>query len=195
MNRAFNHIITQCRISHSKESVCDEEYMRGKMLRSSLRSLCETSVKIGRTLIHYRFSELPRYEVNNNEDDDYLQYRIQYLRNQLEEQDFKQILQRKDKINKKKQDISNVFTMFINTSTDVIYRFVEFIEPPYSLKMIEEENIKEAEQILNEVNAIVKYVNECLQDIGKSYNVKSLEVSDFPFRLSINSIPENEVIE
>jgi len=159
------------------------------MLRSSLRTLCETSVKIGRTLIHYRFSELPRYEVNNNEEDDYLQYRIQYLRNQLDEKDFKQILQRRDKINKKKQDISNVFTMFINTSTDVIYRFIDFIEPPYSLKMIEEENIREGEKILNEVNAIVKYVNECLQDIAKSYNVKSLDVGHFPFQLSINSIP------
>ena len=107
----------------------------------------------------------------------------------MDEKDFKQILQRRDKINKKKQDISNVFTMFINTSTDVIYRFIDFIEPPYSLKMIEEENIREGEKILNEVNAIVKYVNECLQDIAKSYNVKSLEVSDFPFQLSIHSIP------
>ena len=194
INRAFNHIVTQCKISYSKEEVCNEEYLRGKILRKNLRTLCQTSIRIGRALIHYRFSELPRYEVNNNEDDDYLQYRIQYLRNQIEEQDFKQILQRKDKINKKKQDISNVFTMFINTSTDVIYRFIDFIEPPYSLKMIQEENIKEAEKILNEVNAIVKYVNECLQDVAKSYNVKSLEVNYFPFELS-TTLPDNEEIE
>lgn len=195
ITRGLNHIITQNKIQYEQDNTDLEggnPGRRGGKIRNSLRTLSNMSSRISREIIHYRFSELPRYNIDN--DDEFVDFRVKYLRNMISENEFKYTLQRKDKVNKKKQDISNVFTMFINTSTDVIYRFVDFIEPPYCLKMSEKENIREAAKILNEINTIIIYANECLEDIGKSYNVKSLRIDTFNLNLAIDessNVPVN----
>lgn len=122
-----------------------------------------------RLLIHYRFTVLERYRMNdvmNNQD-----LRIQYLRNQINEDQFKSILQKNDKKVSKKREIYLVYVMFMNTVTDILYRFRDIVGEN-NLSSIDDEKIQQMAATLNEVKQIVKYVNECLCGIEKVYSCK-----------------------
>lgn len=120
-----------------------------------------------RMLIHYRFAVIERYRVDdilNNQD-----LRVRYLRNLMNEDEFKAILQKNDKKNSKKRDIYLVYIMFINTATDILYRFMDILG--------DRDDINDDKQrllidTLNEVKHIVKYSNECLDEIEKTYKCK-----------------------
>ena len=68
-----------------------------------------------RQIIHNRWHELPRYQPDHIMNNQAL--RIQYLRNQISEDDFKCMLQRNDKRNRKKREYYNIHIMMINTMT------------------------------------------------------------------------------
>jgi hypothetical protein len=105
-------------------------------------------------------------DVFNNQD-----LRIRYLRNLIDENEFKSILQKNDKKNSKKRDIYLVYIMFINTTTDILYRFCDVITN-MNLMNIDEEGVMDLMNILDEIKHIVKYSNECLQDIENTYKCK-----------------------
>ena len=120
-------------------------------------------MRICESIIHFRYVELNRYAVDhvlNNQD-----LRIQYLRNLITEEDFKTQIQRIDKKHQKNREIHNVLTVLYNTATDIIYRFHDSIN-----------DIQRARDILNEMDTILSYVNECLLDISKTYNSKRIRI-------------------
>lgn len=122
-----------------------------------------------RMIIHYRLTYVNRFRVDdvlNNQD-----LRIRYLRNLIDENEFKSILQKNDKKNSKKRDIYLVYIMFINTTTDILYRFCDVITN-MNLMNIDEEGVMDLMNILDEIKHIVKYSNECLQDIENTYKCK-----------------------
>ena len=126
-----------------------------------------------RLLIHYRFTVLERYRVDdilNNQE-----LRIQYLRNQINEEQFKNILQKNDKKASKKREIYLVYVMFMNTVTDILYRFSDTLGEN-NLSSLEDEKIQRLEENLHEVKQIVKYANECLGGIEKVYSCKVTKV-------------------
>ena len=125
------------------------------------------------SVIHMRFEELPRFEVNhvlNNQD-----LRIRYMRNKLSEDDFKTQIQRQDKKHQKHQEIFNVLTILYNTATDILYRFDAGIRADIV-------DIDGTTAILEEMKTIVAYVNECLENIGTAYGSKVFVV-DWRLRL------------
>ena len=133
-------------------------------LRNIVREVC-------RKVIHFRFAELPRFQNNytlNNQD-----LRIQYLRNKISEDEFKITLQRNDKKNKKNNDISNIYTLYINTTTDLIYRFCDQLNRiDTNNYILDSNNINVIINILNlikEMNCIIEYCNECIDTISKTY--------------------------
>lgn len=120
-------------------------------------------MRICESIIHFRYVELNRYAVDHVLNNQGL--RIQYLRNLITEEDFKTQIQRIDKKHQKNREIHNVLTVLYNTATDIIYRFHDSIN-----------DIQRARDILNEMDTILSYVNECLLDISKTYNSKRIRI-------------------
>jgi len=123
-------------------------------------------MRICESIIHFRYVELNRYAVDHVLNNQGL--RIQYLRNLLTEEEFKTQIQRLDKKHQKNREIHNVMTILYNTATDIIYRFDNAV----TLR----NEIQEAREILNEMDTILSYVNECLLDISKTYNSKRIRI-------------------
>jgi len=123
-------------------------------------------MRICESVIHFRYVILNRYAVDHVLNNQGL--RIQYLRNLLTEEEFKTQIQRLDKKHQKNREIHNVMTILYNTATDIIYRFDNAV----TLR----NEIQEAREILNEMDTILSYVNECLLDISKTYNSKRIRI-------------------
>ena len=108
---------------------------------------------------------LPRRD-NQFEDE---KSRYQYLTNQSSLATFKQQLYHRHKMAAKRADTLIIVDLLITTVTDIIFRFIE------ELKTGSEPTLT----ILNEVNKIADYANECFKDIGETYsNVPHRIVTD-----------------
>jgi hypothetical protein len=91
------------------------------------------------------------------------------MRNNITEEKFKTVIQQNDKKYQKNREILNVFTLLSETSTDIILRFYESIQ--------KRDPITTSMNILDEINAIVTYANECFVDISHTYNSVTIVVS------------------
>lgn len=138
------------------------------LMFKSLRKILSKSC---RKVIHFRFAELPRFQPDNTLNNQDL--RILYLRNKISEEDFKITLQRNDKKNKKNNDIANIYTLFINATTDIIYRFCEqlnLIDTDHDIYYCHNFNvITRILGLVKEIIHIMDYCNECIDNISKTY--------------------------
>jgi hypothetical protein len=152
-----------------------------RILVSSMRSSgihADTINKVTRiceSIIHFRYVELVRFpadRVLNNQD-----LRIDYLRNKISEENFKIQIQRLDKKHQKNREIHNIFTILNNTVTDILYRFEsEVRSADFYTRSIEEK--QSTIDILNEIDRIREYVNECLLEISKTYGSKRMIINE-----------------
>ena len=130
-------------------------------LRDFVRRLC-------REIIHIRFAVMDRYatdHVANNQE-----LRINYLRNMINEEIFKSILQKNDKRDKKKREMYNIYVLYVNTVTDIIFRFYDIVNDIEIRKKIQsQEDCIPLKIMLNEVITIYDYANECFQTVAKTY--------------------------
>ncbi|NBO36698.1 hypothetical protein EBU91_04090 [bacterium] len=116
--------------------------------------------EICRNIIHIRHVDIPRFTVENRMNAN-LKLRIDYMRNKLDKETFKKIIQKKDKDNMKKNEISNLLFMFVNAMTDIFYRLSD----------------SNKEKILNEMNELRLYTNEQFEKICKVYNCKKYNIN------------------
>ena len=133
-------------------------------------AVCDTITLIVQSVIHLQRVQLPYYQVNHIEDNQ--KYRIQYLRNYISKEEFKNKIQRANKDHSKKREIGNVMHLFIETVTDIMYRVGETIQNANVFGNIDERSavIKAIQNQLQEVNGILEYSNECLMHISQAYN-------------------------
>jgi hypothetical protein len=83
-----------------------------------------------------------------------------YLQKKITEHEFRKTLQIQDKKIQKNRVFYNIFRLFVDTFTDILYRFhSECIQP----------NWDQTFTTINEVNEIRKYTNECLEDVSNTY--------------------------
>jgi hypothetical protein len=115
-----------------------------------------------RQVIHVRFVELPRFATEGRLYSN-MQLRIDFMRNKITKDGMKKILQKREKDNTKKGEISNVLGMYVACMTDLFYRLYD-----------ENELVK----IKKEMNALKKYVNDCLEKISKVYSCKQYVIDD-----------------
>jgi hypothetical protein len=114
----------------------------------------------------------PADRVLNNQD-----LRIDYLRNKISEENFKIQIQRLDKKHQKNREIHNIFTILNNTVTDILYRFESEVRSAnFYTRSIEEK--QSTIDILNEIDRIREYVNECLLEISKTYGSKRMIINE-----------------
>lgn len=112
-----------------------------------------------RATIHLNLVERGRYRTNmllNNQD-----LRIQYMRNRLTPEKFKTLVQQRNKKHHKNREILLILDMVVNTVTDIIYRFREYLQSSPSTEC----NV----EMLEEIEKIREYANECLGDISYTY--------------------------
>jgi len=135
-----------------------------------LSKSCDNFVsRVIRNAIHMRYNILARYHTANrvvmNE-----HLRIQYMRNIITEEQFKITLQRNEKKNEKHREIHNILTILLTTITDIVFRFIAHLQeaPPGAWTF----------DILEEIDPIVNYVNECLQDTARTYKSKPIRFSN-----------------
>lgn len=117
---------------------------------------------IARNLIHLREVVLPKFHVNTFNDNQDL--RVSFLRNQIDEADFRFALQKREKAREKKTEYHRLFAMTIQCTTEIIYRYYEDIQ-----------NINLYTQ---EIQALVNYVNSCLANISKVYTCQRFTLSN-----------------
>lgn len=80
--------------------------------------------RMHRLVMHVQCEIAERYMPRNY---DTTRWRMDYMKNNMTEEHFKQQLQRIEKKREKMRDISNIITMFVDTSGDMIRQFI--IEP------------------------------------------------------------------
>lgn len=90
-------------------------------------------------------------------------YRIQYLRNQIDVEDFKSTLIRLNKAYSKKHELYTVYELLATTFSDIMRRFCM--------------NFQDT-SVLAELNTIIDYVNGCFADIAYSYGSTTKHVVD-----------------
>jgi len=120
--------------------------------------------KLIRNAIHIINVERPRpidYETRNQD------LRVEYLMKHISEKDMQDQLQRDDKRHHRNNEVAEVFTLLTTTTTDILYRFLDFIEKERDES---ERNLPIDTTILSEVQQIVDYANECMEDISHTYS-------------------------
>jgi hypothetical protein len=89
---------------------------------------------------------------------DNTQIRVTYMLNDIDEQTFKNFLQRQEKYIDKSRDLSNIFEMMANTGGDLLRQYV--IDP------------ERHDEIINLLQKIVDYGNDIFESIRKRYNCR-----------------------
>jgi len=97
--------------------------------------------------------------------------RVKYLMNEITEAEMKIQLQKDDKMHNRNQEQSNIFQMVSTTVTDIMFRFLDYLQQaePYN-EYVEGFSM----EILDEVEPIIKYANECLADVSYTYSCSKL---------------------
>ena len=116
---------------------------------------------IVRNTIHNNRAELPQFQTDyiiRNQD-----LRIKYLENLISESEFKMMIQRNDKKNKKNTEIAQVLQLANTAVTDIVYRLMDNLDKSAN----EKHNI---DSFLREIEEISKYCNDVFKDIAFTYN-------------------------
>ena len=149
-------------------------YVRTLKLNGDL--MIRPSIVVG-SIIHIREVELGRYRVDNVINTEKL--RIDYMRNRISEERFKTLLHREHIKYEKNKEIYDILMMFIQSSTDIMFRFLQEMETMnviYRAVKPVPSDIK-LRAILLEMYPLIAYVNECFETVAKTYNSVTLEIS------------------
>ena len=124
-----------------------------------------------RHILHIRQVIMPVYTYDYVERNRKL--RILLMRNKISENNFKIQIQKNDKKYAKSQEIYNVLQLLTTTTSDIILRYME------SLRLSPKVFTEETELIFKEIEPIVKYANDCFNEISLTYKSKRLRVTIF----------------
>ena len=125
----------------------------------SVRKICD----IIRNIIHINRAELPNFQTDyviRNQD-----LRIKYLENVISEHEFKMLIQRNDKKNRKNTEIAQVLQLANTAVTDIIYRLMD------KLEKTDNGGLPKGfmNSYLREIEEIIKYCNDIFKDISFTY--------------------------
>jgi hypothetical protein len=142
-----------------------------KKLDPKPAKLSKTVYDISRSIIHLREVELPRYRVDEQENNTGL--RVKYMRNKITKEEFQKLVQQANKRYEKKRETYGILQLLVTTATDILYRVKQ------NIIECDDDQYDEAFKTLLEVNEITEYTNECLTDISNTYNSKPKHIQLF----------------
>jgi hypothetical protein len=128
----------------------------------SVNKICQSI----RNIIHNNHIELPNFQTDyviRNQD-----LRVKYLENVISEEDFKIMIQRNDKKNKKNNEIAQVLQLANTAVTDIVYRFMDSLEKSHI----------NVDTFLREFEEIIKYCNDIFKDISFTYSTVQYGFTD-----------------
>lgn len=130
-------------------------------------------IEICRNVIEMRQYIIPRFTVNrlrNNED-----IRIKFLLNELTEEKFKKLLQKRDNETVKKHELLNITNMYINCVTDIVFRYFSQLRNEKDLdnRVVELDNSTK-----NEIENLRIYTNECFDAFSSIYKCKKYYINE-----------------
>lgn len=156
-----NHLRFNHHICTMVRSIINRKYRAN--VPENIKTLLDHFDTVVRRNIHLQEVELNFY----NDGADHIRYnqdlRVKYLRNQIDENQFKILLQRRDKKRQKNREIYNILQMVFNATVDIIFRIYDPIRNTTDW----DENVFTP---LNEIEALTDYANECLEDVSKTYD-------------------------
>ena len=132
----------------------------GNAYPKNIRKIFKRLIEFCRHTLHMRYVILPKYMYNEYNEDNNLELRVKYLQKKITEYEFRKTLQIQDKKIQKNRIFYNIFRLFIDTFTDILYRFHSECT---------QQNWDQTFTTINEVNEIRKYTNECLEDVSNTY--------------------------
>jgi hypothetical protein len=149
-------------------------------------------VAITRNLLHIIHYEMPNMRVNHENRN--LNLRVSYLCQEISEHDFKTQLQRREKLFEKKRAIYQIFEVCTNVASDIIMDYITKCndEKNKGLNMSSRLNITSIMSVrilhslldewnkncISQINAILKYSNECLEKIAYTFGSKKLIINE-----------------
>ena len=105
-----------------------------------------------------------------------LELRVEYLQKKISEEEFKIKVQRANKLHEKKREMSGVLNLFVTTVADIMYRIEVYIHGLNRDPLVSAASKLNVETqvgvILDEVDVIRTYSNECLRNIANTYGSK-----------------------
>ena len=114
-----------------------------------------------RNVVHNNRIELPNFQTDyvvRNQD-----LRIKYLENLISEDEFKMLIQRNDKRNRKNTEIAQVLQLANTAVTDIVYRLIDIMDKSSNGDI-------HIDSLIGEIEEINKYCNEIFKDISFTYN-------------------------
>jgi hypothetical protein len=142
-----------------------KEMRTNNTFSASIIKVCD----IIRHVTHNIHIELPTFQTDyvvRNQD-----LRIKYLENSISEDEFKMLIQRNDKKNKKNTEVVQVLQLSNTAVTDIIYRLMDNLENSDAEK-------HDIDSYLKEIEEIIKYCNDIFRDIGFTYNTVRYAFND-----------------
>ena len=141
----------------------DEHFVMGLLNTLDIQNnvefiICESA----RSVMHIRFIEIPKFQ-DEHHDKYCRQLRINYMRNKINKEDFKYLIQKKNKDFRKKKEIFDILIMYVNCMTDIFYIML---------------NNKKYNDTLDEIRFLRDYTNDCLEEVCRAYNCKKYMIND-----------------
>jgi hypothetical protein len=134
-----------------------------------------------RGIIHLKQDQMPAYRVDQVANN--LDLRVKYMRNQIDKDTFQSRIHRDNKKHEKKREMNEILGMFVQAVTDIVYRALDYCKNNVNMAIFKkgtpEEKTKqviEVNNILNEIDAIRLYSNECLAEIADTYDCKAMHI-------------------
>ena len=151
----FNKLIDDTNLNEALQ-----KSVKNSTIKKIKKMEMETIVNFANVVMHLRSNIIPIYRINNRFASNN-KYRMSLLKNEITIEDFKIKIQRSDKTHQKKQAILEIVVLFNTCCIDIIYRLV-YAEPI---------NLKLYESIVNELHKLKIYVNNCLREVSKVFNI------------------------
>ena len=130
----------------------------------------EKFMNILRSVIHIKNVDLVRFEQRNIQDRN-RDIRVKYMMGKIDDDKLKFLLQKREKENQKKTEMSNILRMYIQCITDILYRLKEDCD--------KNDNHIITKKYYYEINNLVEYTNECFENLSKTYNCKVWVIKKF----------------
>ena len=121
-----------------------------------------------RNLLHFKYSELRRYRVTADHEDN-TELRIKYLRNLMTNEEFAKKIQQSNKSYEKKKELSQILSLFERVSSEIILRLAQNTDN-WTRQTINENIVsRDLKQTIAEINGIIQYTNQALTELSQTY--------------------------
>jgi hypothetical protein len=143
----------------------------GSEHKTAIDEILKYSNDVVRSVLHLQLVDLPKYRVDEVENN--LDLRVAYMRKKIDKETFSSRIHRDNKKHEKHNEIQQVLQMFVQTVTEILFRFVARLRtlgknPVFATSIL----VTSFEMLRQEVEGIVAYANECLEEIASTFEHK-----------------------